>query len=120
MKIVSNPHRGGQKLVEAAPYPSTNAARVANLLKKCPAAAETPLVSVDGLADVGALWVKDERDRMNLGSFKALGAAYVIARHAVDRSESPDDTTLSGFTYVTVDVEGFRSGSLNEQLDEAN
>ncbi len=101
LKIVSNPHRGGQKLIEAAPYPSTNAGRVADLLKKCPAAAETPLLSIDGLADVGALWVKDERGRMNLGSFKALGAAYVIARHAADRSESPNETTLTGRTYVT-------------------
>ncbi|WP_170381333.1 pyridoxal-phosphate dependent enzyme [Ruegeria atlantica] len=101
MKITSNPHRGGQKLIEAAPYPSTDAGRVADLLNQCPIAAETPLLPVDGLADVAALWVKDERGRMNLGSFKALGAAYVIARHAADISENPDSATLSGRTYVT-------------------
>ena len=33
------------------------------------------------------LWIKDERDRMGLGSFKALGAAYVIAREADTRFE---------------------------------
>ena len=38
---------------------------------------------------------------MGLGSFKALGAAYVIARHAADRSAVPDGTTLEGETYVT-------------------
>lgn len=101
MKITSNPHRGGQKLIEAAPFPSTNADRVAELLNKCPAAAVTPLVTIDGLADVDALWVKDERGRMNLGSFKALGAAYVIARHAAEASETPNQATLTGRTYVT-------------------
>lgn len=101
MKIISNPHRGGEKLINDAPYPSTNVKRVADLLTQCPAAAETPLVTVDGLADVGALWIKDERGRMNLGSFKALGAAYVIARHAADASAVPDQTALAGRTYVT-------------------
>ncbi len=101
MKISSNPYRGGQKLIPEAPFPSTDAARVAALLDQCPAAAETPLREVGGLADVANLWVKDERERMNLGSFKALGAAYVIARHAADMSETPDNTTLTGRTYVT-------------------
>jgi len=101
LKITSNPHRGGQKLIEAAPFPSVNAERVAHLLKQCPAAAETPLLTVDGLADVGNLWIKDERGRMNLGSFKALGAAYVIARHAAEISATPNETTLSDRTYVT-------------------
>ncbi|WP_420587203.1 pyridoxal-phosphate dependent enzyme [Ruegeria sp.] len=101
MKITSNPHRGGPKLIEAAPFPSTDAKRVADLLQLCPAAAETPLLTVEGLADVNALWVKDERGRMNLGSFKALGAAYVIARHAADLNARPGKDTLSGRTYVT-------------------
>lgn len=101
MKISSNPHRGGPKLIEAAPFPSTDADRVADLLKQCPAAAETPLIEATGLAEVANLWVKDERGRMNLGSFKALGAAYVIARHAADISPAPGDATLSGRTYVT-------------------
>lgn len=39
-------------------------------------------------------FIKDERNRMGLGSFKALGAAYVIAHMAQSRS-------LSGVTYVT-------------------
>ncbi|MEM6307808.1 MAG: hypothetical protein AAF701_07470 [Pseudomonadota bacterium] len=39
------------------------------------------------------LWVKDERHRMNLGSFKALGAAYVIARHAAEIADPPHDGT---------------------------
>jgi diaminopropionate ammonia-lyase len=41
----------------------------------------TPLVSMPTLAGdlgVGAVWVKDERDRWGLGSFKALGGTYAV------------------------------------------
>lgn len=101
MQVITNPHRAGQKLAPSAPYPSTNAARVADLLSQCPVAKETPLVDVGKLAPVAQLWVKDERARMNLGSFKALGAAYVIARHAAERTGEPGEQTLAGATYVT-------------------
>ncbi|WP_425084606.1 pyridoxal-phosphate dependent enzyme [Ruegeria profundi] len=101
MKIVANTHRAGPKLAPSAPYPPTDAARVAALLSMCPAAKETPLVDAAGLAPVAQLWVKDERARMNLGSFKALGAAYVIARHAAEASDAPGADTLAGSTYVT-------------------
>ncbi len=101
MQIVSNPHRSGPKLAPTAPYPSTDAARVAALLSRCPASNGTPLVEAGALAPVAQIWVKDERSRMNLGSFKALGAAYVIARHAAERSDDPDAQTLNGVTYVT-------------------
>ncbi|MDA7966552.1 pyridoxal-phosphate dependent enzyme [Ruegeria sp.] len=101
MKIISNPHRAGQKLAPSIPYPSTDAARVAALLSHCPAATKTPLVDAGALAPVSRLWVKDERKRMNLGSFKALGAAYVIARHAAEKSDQPGPGTLAGATYIT-------------------
>lgn len=101
MRIIPNPHRAAPKLAPSAPYPSEGAARVAALLKACPAAHETPLVEAEGLVSVAGLWVKDERTRMNLGSFKALGAAYVIARQAADASDQPDATTLKGRTFVT-------------------
>jgi diaminopropionate ammonia-lyase len=38
---------------------------------------------------IARLWLKDERARMGLGSFKALGAAHAIARDAV-HSAAPD------------------------------
>ena len=101
MQTVINPHRKGQKLAPSAPYPSTDAARVADLLSQCPAANDTPLVDATNLAPVASLWVKDERGRMNLGSFKALGAAYVIARHAAETSGNPGPLALDGSTYVT-------------------
>lgn len=64
------------------PWPSVDAAAPAALLRRCPVAARTPLVDATDLAarvGVDTVHVKDERGRMGLGSFKALGAAYVIA-----------------------------------------
>lgn len=101
MRIIKNAHRAGPKLAPNAPYPSVDANRVGDLLSLCPASKETPLVDASGLAPVANLWVKDERTRMNLGSFKALGAAYVIARHAIETNPEPDENTLRGRTYVT-------------------
>lgn len=67
------------------------------MLDRCPAANKTPLVSMEPIArdiGVGQIWIKDERARMGLGSFKALGAAYVIACDA-------DAGQAQGTTYVT-------------------
>lgn len=63
----------------------TDPAPVQALLADCPAHKETPLREATELArdvGVGALFIKDERGRMGLGSFKALGAAHAIARDA--------------------------------------
>lgn len=60
-------------------------ARPLALLAHCPVAAATPLKTAPGLAaalGVGTIHLKDESGRMGLGSFKALGAAYVIAHEA--------------------------------------
>ncbi len=86
------------------PFPSTDADRVAGLLSRCPAAMATPLVQAADLAraaGIAALAVKDERGRMGLGSFKALGAAYVVACDAAARAADAGRDTLQGATYVT-------------------
>ncbi len=100
MRHLANPHRGTvlnlPDLVDI-PFPSVDAAAPLKLLERCPAAARTPLREMPELAEtlgIGALWVKDERGRMGLGSFKALGAAYVIACEA-------EAGEASGRTYVT-------------------
>ena len=88
---------------------STNVESVRELLKYCPRADRTPLSISPELANkigVQNIWFKDERERMGLGSFKALGAAYVIASHAakVTPIESPFEVwekSLNGTTYVT-------------------
>lgn len=97
MRVLTNPYRGAaasMDLPEATPFPSDDHATPVALLSRCPEAAVTPLVRVDDLAPVAELHVKDERGRMGLGSFKALGAAYVIARDA-------EAGNAKGRTYVT-------------------
>ena len=76
------------------PFPSVNVSEPRDLLLRCPDAGTTPLHILEGLGTAGQVFVKDERTRMGLGSFKALGAAYVIA-HAAQSSD------VSNMTYVT-------------------
>mmetsp|Transcript_7280 Transcript_7280/g.12202 ORF Transcript_7280/g.12202 Transcript_7280/m.12202 type:complete len:349 (-) Transcript_7280:2391-3437(-) len=100
MDILHNPYRGVGLNVDALadiPFPSTNAKAPLALLARCPHAAETPLADAPALATtcgVASVTLKDERTRMGLGSFKALGAAYVIARDAAEGR-------AQGQTYVT-------------------
>ena len=101
MRLIKNANRGKNKIVDSAPFPSTDVEKVSALLKKCPIAAETPLLEIPNFLPQGNLWVKDERERMGLGSFKALGATYVIASHAQHLTKNPSSTTLEGKTYVT-------------------
>jgi diaminopropionate ammonia-lyase len=78
---------------------SVDPAPVLALLERCPDAQPTPLVDqrqLAALAGVARLWIKDERARMGMGSFKALGAAYVIAREAA----SSPGRRLENVTYV--------------------
>lgn len=74
------------------------------MLKACPVHAETDLLELSGLADelgVKRIWWKDERTRMRLNSFKALGGAYAVARQLeakVTRSlkSAPEPKALIG------------------------
>lgn len=113
MHIEPNPHRGtglDSARGEQRTGVSTDAGAVRGLLDLCPRAGVTPLVSAPRLAamaGVGDIAVKDERERMGLGSFKALGAAYVIAREAAARvgaaiagGGTDVSALLDGVTYV--------------------
>lgn len=88
MKVLPNPYRGSglpQQAGLAQGAVSADPTAPLTLLRLCPAAAATPLHSLSDLAarlGISRLWLKDESQRMGLGSFKALGAAYVIARDA--------------------------------------
>lgn len=107
MKLTPNPFRGSTNrfaMDDAIPAPSVDDAAPLRLLQRCPAHVQTPLIDHSELAatlGVGALWIKDERGRMGLGSFKALGAAYVIAHDAVSADAVTPETALTGRTYVT-------------------
>ena len=102
-EILKNAWRGRGLALDAA-MPCDNPAGVAALLKQCPAHAPTPLRDVPELArqaGVAAVLVKDERGRMGLGSFKALGAAHAIAREAAETGAEDLAQALEGRTYVT-------------------
>ncbi|MCG6901567.1 MAG: pyridoxal-phosphate dependent enzyme [Rhodobacter sp.] len=105
MALLINPHRGVglPDLWDAEPVlPATDAGAVAALLARCPAAAETPLLDAPGLAaqaGVAHLHLKDETGRMGLGSFKALGAAYAIARQA-DAAGGDAAIALNGRCFI--------------------
>lgn len=92
IKLLSNPfrHVGLPPQIGLAEGAVTrDPAFVLALLERCPATAATPLRKMSELAGelgVGSLWIKDESDRMGLGSFKALGAIYAIARLADERA----------------------------------
>lgn len=100
MKILNNTSASQSALLAQlsdVPFPSENADTPLDLLTRCPAAAETPMISAPSLAaraGCAEVYVKDERARMGLGSFKALGAAYVIAHDA-------GQGRAKGQTYVT-------------------
>lgn len=96
MAVLLNPYRGTGLRDQAGLANGKllcDPAEPQRLLKHCPAAAPTALRDSLGLAaltNVAAVSVKDESARMGLGSFKALGASYVIARLASERAGGPD------------------------------
>ena len=47
MRLIKNAARGEIKIIDNAPFPSTNVDKVSNLLKKCPIASETPLLELE-------------------------------------------------------------------------
>ncbi|QEL23870.1 diaminopropionate ammonia-lyase [Bosea sp. F3-2] len=58
----------------------------------------TPLHSLPGLAaalGIGALFIKDEGQRLGLGSFKALGGAYAVIRLALEAASEKLGRPLS-------------------------
>ena len=110
MAHMTNPARPGTvvlDLLDDIPAPATDASAPEALVRRCPRHAETPLVPDDALArmaGVAAFHLKDETERMGLGSFKATGAAYVIASHADEaarRTGAAFTEALAGRTYVT-------------------
>lgn len=97
MRVIANPYRHSTAQIDLpaeTPFPSTNMDAAKTLLARCPEACVTALTRIKDFAGIAHVDIKDERGRMGLGSFKALGAAYVIACDAQKRS-------LAGVTYAT-------------------
>ena len=105
MHLLNNPYRGRglPDLDHGGVWPSVDVGAVSALLARCPAFAPTPLLRSRALAariGAGAFHIKDERTRMGLGSFKALGAAYAIAHDAMATGSADLRTALGGRVYV--------------------
>ena len=92
--MLINPYRKQSDVhfCPAAPFPIADAQVPLALLARCPQYARTPLLqrNLDGVQ----FFIKDERQRMGLGSFKALGAAFVIAELAQRQN-------MAAMTFVT-------------------
>lgn len=107
MRIMQNPMRHiglPADVLSDTPLPSVDISRPLELLKRCPKHEATPLIKTQSLGPkfgVGSIYLKDERNRLGLGSFKALGAAYVIANMANSEKCPVSELSLGGTTYVT-------------------
>ena len=110
IRFLKNAHRGRDLANRPDFEPGDivkDASVVQALMALCPKSSTTPLVDMPDLATrfgVGALHFKDERARMGLGSFKALGAAFAIAKMAASRApdtfQSDPAAALTGTTFV--------------------
>ena len=105
--LLANPHKAAGGIaqgLEDIPFPSVDAKASMALARQFLPYAPTPLMNASELAEqlsIKQLWLKDECGRMGLGSFKALGAQYVIAHEASQSGASDLSTALDGRTYVT-------------------
>ena len=107
-QLLKNSHRGAGlvslavDLAGARLVSDPTAAKA--LFELCPLAEMTPLCSLDALAKelgIAALSAKDERKRLRLGSFKALGATHAIAKQAAARAKDGNlSQALAGETFV--------------------
>ncbi len=85
----------------------TDAVAAKALFAACPIARSTPLLELPEIAaqfGVASLTIKDERQRMGLGSFKALGAIHAIAKQAALKVGLNDPaaakSALAGETFI--------------------
>ncbi|MFT6157005.1 MAG: diaminopropionate ammonia-lyase, partial [Neolewinella sp.] len=70
-----------------------SAERPLAMLRQCPVYTPTPMLASPSLAkalNVSELYVKDESQRMRLGSFKALGGAYALGQMVSDKAGVAD------------------------------
>jgi len=84
-------HRQPLEPPDAAVLDVAAAAQVERYLRTRQGHAQTPLVSLRSLAGeigVAGILVKDEGQRLGLGSFKALGGAYAVIRLLLEKAEA--------------------------------
>ena len=86
----------------------TDVDNVCKVVKACLNPEVSPLVESDLAKKIGvnSLWFKDERNRLGIGSFKAIGASYVMADEVVNKigydfDEKDLRSALNGRTFIT-------------------
>ena len=86
----------------------TDVDTVRKVVKACLKPEVSPLVDSELAKKIGvkSLWFKDERNRLGIGSFKAIGASYVMAHEAVDKigfdfNDEDLKSSLKGRTFIT-------------------
>jgi diaminopropionate ammonia-lyase len=80
-------YRRAMETLDTEAFGVDAAAQVERFLAHRDGHAPTPLVALPALArefGIGAIHIKDEGQRLGLGSFKALGGAYAVIRLAVE------------------------------------
>ena len=113
MRIIKNPHRAGNKLAPSAPYPSTDATRVADLLSLCPAAKETPLVDALDLAQVAHA----VGQRIGLGAVLLLLLVVVACAFEEQLRRVEADPLLEFADLSVAERETIEAGVLNPMAD---
>ena len=86
----------------------TDVDTVRKVVKACLKPEVSPLIDAELAKKIGikSLWFKDERNRLGIGSFKAIGASYVMAQEAVDKigfdfNDEDLKSSLKGRTFIT-------------------
>ena len=72
---------------------SLNVRCALDLLEICPAYTQTPIVEISPLNNIRLL-IKDETNRMGLGSFKALGGIYAVAKFLLEQWQKENGSEL--------------------------
>ena len=92
MEIFINPAKESQYPADSkAILSAEHVAQPKSMLAACPVYRATRLHELADLAkelDLGTIFFKDESQRLGLGSFKALGGVYAVARLVEERAEA--------------------------------
>jgi diaminopropionate ammonia-lyase len=87
---------------------SLDVSRPLELLKICPAYKQTPIVEIAPLNNVRLL-VKDETNRMGLGSFKALGGIYAVAKFLLEQWQKEQGFELPAHRLIDPEIKSWSS-----------
>lgn len=119
MQVFQNPVRGqglAPRTARFDPSELIDTSLPQAVFSAWPGFAGTPLVSAPALAaasGAGAVYLKDETDRLGLGSFKTLGGAYAVARVIMAKAglegaagiselhNAPARSVAAGMTFLT-------------------